>query len=109
MEYFGEDAVVSLGKYFWRRKYKVVFKKVAKRTRERIEKMVPTVRQTIQKRDPSDTKQGSLGTTAPMGAFVGANLDSVSQLNKEFKDKEQGLQKEKHDLALDVVHHRQEI
>ena len=34
MEDFGEDAVVSLGKYFWSRKEKVVVKKGGKGTRE---------------------------------------------------------------------------
>ena len=34
MEDFGEDVVVSLGKYFWSKKDKAVMKKGTRRTRE---------------------------------------------------------------------------
>ena len=80
MENFGEDAVVSLGKYFWSRKYKSIVNKGAKRTREGTAKKVPS--QIIWKRDSSDIKQGALDTTIAMGDFAGANFDQVSQLNK---------------------------
>ena len=44
-----------------------------------------------------------------MGALAEENFDSVSQLNKEFKDKEQELQKVKPDLAQVDVQHRNKI
>ena len=44
-----------------------------------------------------------------MGAFIGANFDSVSQLNKELEEKEQELQKIKQDLEQAEAHHSQEI
>ena len=106
---FGEDVVVSLGKCFWSRKDKVVVKKGAKRTREGTFKQVSTPSQIIWKRDSSDTKQGALDTTAAMGDFDRENFDSVSQLNKELKDKEQELQNAKNDLEQAKVHHMQEI
>ena len=44
--------------------------------------------QIIWKRASSDIKQEALDTAAAMEAFAEANFDSVSQLNKEFRDKE---------------------
>ena len=46
---------------------------------------------------------------ATMGAFVGANYDSVSRLNKYLLDKEQELQKDKKDLEAVEAHHQKEI
>ena len=40
-----------------------------------------------------DVKQEALETAAAMGAFIGANYDSVSSLNKEIEIKEQELQR----------------
>ena len=95
---FGEDAMVSLGQYFWSRREKVV-KKGSKRSRARTFKQGSVPNQIIWKRDSSDTKQESLDTIAAMGSFVGANFDSVSQLNKELEEKEQALQRSKLDKA----------
>ena len=41
-----------------------------------------------------------------MGAFAVENFDSVSQLNKEFEDKEQELKKAKQDLMQAEEHYR---
>ena len=40
--------------------------------------------QIIWKRDSTDVKQEALETKTAMGAFAGANYDSVSSLNKEI-------------------------
>ena len=84
MEDFGEDVVVSLEKYFWSRKDKEVIKKGTKRTKEGIVKHVLTLNQVILKLDSPDIKEGALDTAVAMGDFVGANFDSISQLNKDF-------------------------
>ena len=76
MEGFRKDVVVSLGKYFWSRKDKAIINKGAKRTREGAFKQVPT--QIIWKSDSSDTKQDAFDTKPTMGAFTGANFDSIS-------------------------------
>ena len=44
-----------------------------------------------------------------MGAFVGANFDLVSQLNKELEEKEQELENSKPQLAQGEAQHKQEI
>ena len=44
-----------------------------------------------------------------MGAFAGDNYDSVSQLNKYLLDKEQEMQKAKHDFVAAEAHHKQEF
>ena len=84
---FGEDVVVSLGQYLWSIKKKFVVKKGSKRSREWTFKQGSVLNQIIWKRDSLDTKQESLDMEAAMGDFVGANFDSVSQLNKEVEEK----------------------
>ena len=61
------------------------------------------------KGDSSNTKQEALDTTIAIGAFVGANFDSVSQLNKELEEKEQELQKSKQELVQVEARHSQDI
>ena len=75
---FVEDDVVSLGKYFWRKKDKSVMKNGTKRMREGTIKKVPALTQVIWKSYSPDTQQGDLYTTGTMGDFAGDNYDSVS-------------------------------
>ena len=95
---FGEDAVVSLRKYFWSKKDKAILKKGSKRTREGILKHVPTLDQIVWRTDDPNEKQGALDTTAVMGAFAGASYNSVSQLTKDLLSKKHELQKARKDL-----------
>ena len=67
---FGEDAVVSLGQYFWSRKEKVVVKKGSKRSREGTFKQGSVPNQIVSKRASNDVKQKYLETVAAMGSFV---------------------------------------
>ena len=87
MAYFGEDVVVSLGKYFWIKIDKAVMKKGTKRMREGTLKQVPDLNKFISKSNFHDIKQGALDTTTTMGYFARANYYSVSQLNKYILDK----------------------
>ena len=84
---FGDDAVVSLGENFQSRKEKVVVKKGTKRSREGtlVHGTIPN--QVIWKMASIVFKQKALETTTTMGAFGGANKDSVSSLNKEIEMK----------------------
>ena len=66
-------------------------KKGSKRTREGTFKQGVVQNHIIWKRESSDTKQESLDTTIAMGAFAGANFDSMSHLNKEMEEKEHEL------------------
>ena len=50
-----------------------------------------------------------MDTIATMGDFAGANFDSILELNKDFLDKEQELQKIKQDLIAAKAHHKQEV
>ena len=75
---FGEDVVVSLGKYFWSNKDKEVMKKGTKRMREGTNKQVPALNQVIWKSDSPDIKKWALDTTTSMGDFARSNYDSVS-------------------------------
>ena len=47
--------------------------------------------------------------TTIMGAFAGANYDSVSQLTKDLLSKDQELQKTKRDLEAAEARHLKEI
>ena len=80
--YFGDDAVVSLWDYFCSRSKKVVVKKGCKRTREGTLAQGTVPNQVIWKRASTYVKQESLEAATSMGAFVGANYDSMSSLNK---------------------------
>ena len=80
---FGEDAVVSLGQYFWSSKEREVIKKGTKISREETTKHGLYLDHIIWKRDSYDIRQGSLDIVTAMGAFAGANFDSVSQLKNE--------------------------
>ena len=106
MAYFGEDDVVSMGKYYWNKKYKAVVKRGTKRAREGLVKQVPAHNQVIWKSDTTDVHQGALDTKTTMGVFTGANFDSVSQICLVLSDKEKELQKSK--LYLAAVEHRHE-
>ena len=44
-----------------------------------------------------------------MGAFVRENYDSVSLINKDVEEKEQELQRSKHEQAHANIHHQQEL
>ena len=88
---FGEDALVSLGKYFWSRKEKIVVKKGAKRTRKCTINQVPpiiisplSVEVPISQSqpDPSVTVQeGTISTTEEMDDF---GKDAVVSLGNYF-------------------------
>ena len=80
-------------------------KKGNKRVREGTIKWVPALNQVIWKSISPDIKQGALDTTTTMGAFTGANIDSVSQLNKDILEKEQEIQNIKDDLVAVEAHH----
>ena len=88
---FSEDAVVSLGKYFWCRKEKVVVKKGSKRSREGTFKKGSLPNQIIWKRTSNDVKQEALESATALGSFARDNYYSVSLLNKEVEEKEQEL------------------
>ena len=59
---FGEDVVVSLGKYFWSKKDKEIMKNGVNRTKEGTLKQVPTLNQFFWRTDAPNVKQGPLDT-----------------------------------------------
>ena len=85
---FGEDAVVSMGKYYWSKKDKSMVKRGAKKARQGSGKHVSALGQFIWKVDTSDLQQGAVDTEAAMAFFVGANLNSISQLSFPFGEKD---------------------
>ena len=99
IEYFGEDVVVSFGKYYWNKKYKVVVKRGAKRARQSSGINVPIISEVIWKADASDMQQGAVDTAVSMGVFAGANFQCVSQLSLDLGEKQKELEKVKHELA----------
>ena len=96
---FGEDAVVSMGKYYWSKKDKAVVKRGAKKARQGSGKHVPALGQVIWKADTSDLPQGVVDAAAAMGVFAGANFQCVSQLSLALGVKQEELEKVKCDLA----------
>ena len=84
---FGEDVVLSFGKYYWSKNYKVVVKRGAKRASQSSGINVPTIGEVIWKEDTSDMQQGAVDTTAAMGVFGGANFQCVSQLSLALGEK----------------------
>ena len=106
---FGEDAVISLGKYFLRKKDKAILKKGSKRTREGTLKHVHAFDQIVWRTDAINEKEGALDTTAAMGVFAGDNYNSVSQLTKDIFSEEHELQKERKDLEVAEAHHLKDI
>ena len=73
-------------------------KKGSKRTREGTLKHVPAFDQIVWRTDAPNEKEGVLDTTTAMGAFVGANYNSMSQLTKDLLSKEQELHKARKDM-----------
>ena len=63
---FGEDAIVSFGKYYWSKKYKAVVKRGAKRARQSSGINVPAIGEVIWKANTSDMQQGALDTAIAM-------------------------------------------
>ena len=80
MAYFGEDVLVSMGKYYWSKKDKYVIKRGAKKIRETSTQHMHALSQVLWKSNTPYIKQGALDTIAAMGAFAGANYNSISQL-----------------------------
>ena len=99
MEYFGEDVVVSMGKYYWRKRDKVVVKRGTKRAREISSKQVFAHNQVIWRLDTTDVQHVGLDKTTSMGFFAGEKFESGSQLSLDIGDKEKELQKSELDLA----------
>ena len=66
---FGEDAVVSFGKYYWSKNYKAMVKRGAKRAKEILGINVPAIGEVIWKADASHMQQGAVDTAATMGVF----------------------------------------
>ena len=88
MSDFGEDVVVSLGKYFWSKKEKAIIKKGTKRTREGTLKHLLALNQFLWRNYAPNVRQGALDTTTAIGDLARANYDSVSHLHKDLLDKE---------------------
>ena len=92
---FGEDAIVSLGQYFWSRKEKVVVNNGSKRLREGPFKHGSVPNKIIWKTASTYVKHEALETVAAMQALIGENFYSVSFINKEVEEKEKELQRSK--------------
>ena len=106
---FGEDAVVSMGKYYWSKKDKVVVKRGSKKARHGSGKDVSTLGQVIWKEDTSNLPQHALDAAAAMGVFTGANFNTFSQLSLDYGEREKELDKLKQDLAEAENMYQQEI
>ena len=96
---FGEDALVSFGKYYWSKWDKDVVKMGAKRAIESLAKNVLAIGEVIWKAYTSDMKQGVVGTEASIKVFAAANFQSVSQLSLALGEKQKELEKAKRELA----------
>ena len=83
-------------------------KKRTKRIREGTLKHLPALNQVVWRTNAPNVRQGALDTTVAMGAFTGANYDSVSNLHKDLLDKEHELKKSKEDLAAAEAHYPKE-
>ena len=89
---FGEDAVVSFGKYYWSKKDKVVVKRGSKKARHGSRKDVSTLGQVIWKEDTSNLPQEAVNADAAMGVFAGDNFQCVSQLSLALDEKQKELE-----------------
>ena len=84
-------------------------KKGLKRTREGILKHVPALDKIVWKTDVPNDKQGAVQTTDAIGAFAGANYNSVPQLTKYLFNKEEEQQKARKDLDASEACHLKDI
>ena len=84
-------------------------KKGLKRKKEGILKHFPALDKIVWKTDAPNEKQGALNTTAAIGAFAGANYNSVSQLIKDLCNKEEELQKARKYLDASEACHLKDI
>ena len=101
--------MVSMGKYNWSKKDKVVVKRGSKKARHGSGKHVSSLSQVIWKEDTSNLPQEAMDAIAAMGVFTRANFSIVSQLSLAFGEKEKELDKLKQDLAEAENKHQQEI
>ena len=98
-----------MGKYYWRKKDKVVVKRGVKRSIESSSKQVPAHNQVIWNLDTTGVQKGELDTVAAIMVFASANFDSVSQLCLALGGKEKEMQKAKLGLAVGKQRHEQEV
>ena len=84
-------------------------KKGSKRTREGTLKHVRGFDQIVWRTDAPNEKQGALDTKTSMGAFAGANYNTVSQQTKYLLSKEKELQKSRKDLEAAEARHLKDI
>ena len=84
-------------------------KKGLKRTREGILKHVPALDKIVWKTDVPNENQGAVNTAAALGFFAGANYNTMLQLNRDFFNKEEELQKVRKDLDASEVCHLKDI
>ena len=79
-----------------------------KRRREGLLKHAHAINKIVWKTDVPNEKQG-VQTTATIGAFAGANYNTMLQVNKDLFTKEEELQKVRKDLDASEVCHLKDI
>ena len=91
MEYFGEDVVESMGKYYWRKKDKFLVKRGSNRAKDNSSNWAPPLNHIIWKSNTIDIQQGAVDTSSSMGGFASAKFNSVSQLSLDLEDKDKEM------------------
>ena len=81
---FNEDFVVSLGEYRYSKAEKSMVRRGKKRGRDHNNMDMPMVNEVLWTPQSSDSQAYATDAASVLGAFIGANMDVVNSLNKEF-------------------------
>ena len=81
---FDEDFVISLGEYQYSKAAKSVVKWGKKRGRDQNYMDMSMVNEFVWTQQSSDPQAYAIDAASILGAFIGANLDAVNNLKREF-------------------------
>ena len=106
---FDEEIVVSLGEYYYSKPDKSVIKKGKKRGRDQSGMEVSVSKQILWIQQSSDPQVDAVDTATALGAFTGANIHVVSNLNREFDRRKEEITQLKEELEKSKKEHESHV
>jgi len=106
---FDEEIVVSLGEYYYSKPDKSMIRKGKKRGRDQTGMEVSVFEQIIWTQQSGDPQVDAADTAAALGAFIGANIHAISNLNREFDRRKEEITQLKEELEKSKREHEAHV
>ena len=106
---FDEDIAVSLGDYYYSKPDKSVIRKGKKRGRDQSGMEVSVSEKILWTQQSGDPQVDAVDTATALGAFTGANIHAVSNLNREFDKRKEEITQLKEELEKSKREHEAHV